>query len=213
MERSEDILNKLASAQGRRDEIPNQELAAEIVETNNTEAIAILVKNLNGKEKAVQNDCIKVLYEIGELQPTLISAYHEDFLHLLNHKNNRLQWGAMTALCCISRVKPGEIYEKLPQIIDAADAGSVITRDYAMNIMIELGSVPEYASQMFSLLTEQLLKSPPNQFPMYMERTAHLVNNDNKDKFISILETRIKDLEKESARKRVEKMIRKLMKM
>ena len=59
------VLNKLASALRRRDEVPNQELAVGIVRTRNKTGVTELVDNLSNKSKGIQGDCIKVLYEIG----------------------------------------------------------------------------------------------------------------------------------------------------
>ena len=204
------VLNKIASALNRRDEEPNQELAKEIVETADTKAVEELVENLSHKSKAIQNDCIKVLYEVGEHQSAMIADHMDSFLALLNSKNNRLQWGAMTALNCISTVKPKDIYGNLPQIIDAAGHGSVITRDHAVNILINLVNTPEYSENAFNLLLEQLLKSPANQLPMYAERALPIVKEENKEGFITALRSRLDDMEKESKRKRVEKVIKKL---
>ena len=47
------ILNKLASALNRRDEVPNQALAHEIVRTSDTDAIGTLVENLWNKNKNI----------------------------------------------------------------------------------------------------------------------------------------------------------------
>lgn len=63
------ILPKLASSLGRRDEVPNQELAKQLVKSKDKKAIVELVENLSKKDKNIQSDCIKVLYEIGEQQP------------------------------------------------------------------------------------------------------------------------------------------------
>lgn len=54
------ILQKLASSLGlgRRDEIPNQELAKEIITTPNEKAAKELVENLANKNKDIQSDCI-----------------------------------------------------------------------------------------------------------------------------------------------------------
>ena len=92
------ILGKLASSLNRRDEVPNQELAKQIADKDDREAVKELVVNLSNNSKDIQNDCIKVLYEIGERKPALIAAYAKEFIDLLDHKNNRLQWGAMTAI-------------------------------------------------------------------------------------------------------------------
>ena len=111
------VIDKLASSLGRRDEIPNQELAKQIADTGDKKAVKELVENLASKNKHIQNDCIKTLYEIGNLKPSLISVHANNFLQLLEHKNNRLQWGAMTALKnfttrCSSRPHPLSYFKK-----------------------------------------------------------------------------------------------------
>src|SRR5262245_25358835 len=97
------VLEELASALGRRDEVPNQELAAAIVRAKNKAAVAELVENLGNKNKAIQSDCIKVLYEVGEREPKLIAAHAAAFGELLASKQQRLVWGAMTALDAIAK--------------------------------------------------------------------------------------------------------------
>ena len=109
------------------------------------------------------------------------------------------------------KVKPNDIYNSLPKILDAVDNGSVITRDYAMNILITLASISQYSESAFSLLTEQLLTSPTNQLPMYAERILPIINEQNKNDFVEALKSRLNDIEKESKRKRVEKVIKKLV--
>ena len=69
------ILSKLASSLNRRDEVPNQELAKQIATKSDKQGIKELIKNLGNKSKDIQNDCIKVLYEIGELKPSLVAEY------------------------------------------------------------------------------------------------------------------------------------------
>ncbi len=210
MKKPLDVLSKIAFAQNRRDEVPNQELAKEIIANEDREAIQILIEHLSHKSKAIQNDCIKVIYEIGESRPDLIVRYFEIFLEMLDTKNNRLQWGVMTALNYIAHVKPQETFYHLPRILETAEKGSVITRDHAINIIITLADTEKYRTGAFALLREQLLGSPINQFAMYAERTVPIIDKDNKEQFIKILETRMQDLEKESQKKRVEKIIRKL---
>jgi hypothetical protein len=53
----------------------------------------------------------------------LIKDYNNDFMALLNSKNNRLAWGGMMALNHITNEKPDEIYKLLPTLIDAANSG------------------------------------------------------------------------------------------
>ncbi|MCB0545469.1 MAG: hypothetical protein KDC70_18225, partial [Saprospiraceae bacterium] len=58
------ILDKLSTSLNRRDEVPNQELAKKILKTKDKKAIKELAENLENKNKGIQSDCIKVLYEI-----------------------------------------------------------------------------------------------------------------------------------------------------
>lgn len=206
-------IDKLAHSLGRRDEVPNQELAKVIVQENDKEAIKELIQNLQHKNKNIQHDCIKVIYEVGTLKPEMIADFSTELTALLDHKNNRLQWGAMTALDTITTIKPKVIYEALPKIIAAADKGSVITNDHCVGILIKLCMVKTYHEDAFALLNERLLKSPDNQLPMYAENALPIINNENKTVFINTLISRISGIEKESKRSRVEKVIRKVSKL
>src|SRR5437868_386904 len=192
------VINKLASSLNRRDEVPNQELAKEITKANDKNAVKELVDNLSNKSRDIQNDCIKVLYEIGEKKPGLIAGHAKKFIDLLDSKNNRLQWGAMTALNAITPENPKEIFSSLPKIIEAANKGSVITKDYAVNILINLCSTKQYADSAFSLLIEQLVNSPTNQLPMYAEKALPVINDKNKKLFVKALSSRLSDIEKDT---------------
>ena len=50
---------------GIKSDVPNQQLAKELAENTQIEEIKIIAENLGNTDKAVQSDCIKVLYEIG----------------------------------------------------------------------------------------------------------------------------------------------------
>ena len=122
------IIDQLASSIGRKDEQVNIDLAKRIVNHQDTKAVQSLVEILNHKDKAIQSNSIKVLYEIGERNPQLISKYIPQFMDLLQSKNNRLQWGGMIALGSVVHQKPKEIYDRLGEILSAAEKGSVISK-------------------------------------------------------------------------------------
>ncbi|RFS15065.1 hypothetical protein [Emticicia sp. C21] len=204
------IIDKLATSLNRRDEVPNQELAKELVETENKEAVAELIQNLSNKNKDIQSDCIKVLYEIGEAKPQLIAPYASNFVELLDSRNNRLQWGAMTALNTIASASPATVFGAVAKLAAVADKGSVITRDNYVSILTKLCSVADYSNDAFDLLHEQFLISPTNQLPMYAENAAGVIDEAHKNVFIKTLIARLSEFDKESKRKRVEKVLKKL---
>lgn len=206
------VIDKLSSSLNRRDELANQQLAAQIADKNDAKAIKELVDNLTNKNKAVQSDCLKVLYEIGERKPALIAAYAKDFILLLDNKNNRLQWGAMTAIDAITTESPEMIYKSLPKIIAASESGSVITKDHAVSILIKLCAIKKFKEEAFGLLIRELQNCPTNQLPMYAEKALPIINDENKNIFIGTLTLRLDEIEKETKRKRVEKVIKKFSK-
>ncbi len=205
------VIDKLATSLGRRDEAPNIALAQEIAKKKNLNAVSELVALLQHKDKNIQSDSIKVLYEIGERNPALIAEHDKLFLSLLDNKNNRLVWGAMTALDSISSIKPNEIYKKLSHILNVAARGTVITRDHAVNILINIAKVKQYSRDAQTLLFAEMGSCPVNQLPMYAERAAPVVTKEMMSKFKEVLQMRLDDEMPESKRKRIEKVMKKLV--
>ena len=204
------IIDKLATALGRRDEVPNQELAQEIIAKKDKEAVQELIAHLNHKGKDIPNDCIKVLYEIGSKDPSLLAPYINELVAQLDSKNNRIQWGAMTAINTITSTKPIEVYNALGKLAHIAEKGSVITKDNYVGILVKLASTKNYKKEALQLLHEQIQIALPNQLPMYAEQILPVVDTEFKPIFVRTLSQRLDDLEKESKKKRVEKVIKKL---
>ena len=204
------VLQLLSSSIGRKDKEQNKKLAAEIVNQENIEAIKELVVNLNSNDKNIQSDCIDTLYETGYRKPELIADYYKDFLKLLESKNNRLVWGGMIALSTITDLKHEEVFGSIDKIIAIIDDGSVITIDNGVKILIKLTKHSEYFETTNHLLMEQLLKCPIKQLPMYSERTLECITDRNKMEFVQLLENRFPECEKESQKKRLEKILKRM---
>ncbi|MDX6559639.1 MAG: hypothetical protein QOF72_2688 [Blastocatellia bacterium] len=205
------VLDKLATALNRRDEVPNQGLAHRIVRDGDAAAVKELIESLHHKHKGIQSDCIKVLYEIGTANPDLIAKYYREFGKLLESKNKRRVWGAMTALDAIAAKEPKGMYGMLPKILEVADTcGSVIARDHAVGILVKLGTLKPYKRDCVPLLIEQLMSCPNNQFPMYVEMSLPVIDADTRKRFQQVMEKRMQKLDKESQKKRVAKVLKKL---
>jgi len=204
------VLNQLASAQNRRDEVPNQALAQKIVRSKDVKAVRELVDGLANKDANIRSDCIKVLYEIGEKAPNLIAGYRSVFGDLLDSKNNRLVWGAMTALDQIALEDPKGVFAMLDKICAKAATGSVITRDHAVGILTKLGTLSRYSDACLPALMKILKTSPNNQIPMYAEMSLAVASDKNKPVLRKVFTARLAQLEKESQKKRVQKVLKRL---
>ena len=207
------ILNQLASSQGRNDQVLNIHLAQDIANNKDKDAVAELVLLLEHKNKTIQSDAIKTLYEIGEIVPELLIPYIQNFVQLLDSKNNRLVWGVMTTLKTITHLCTKEIFNLLDKLEKVSNLGSVITRDNYVSILITLGQNAIQKSEIVQRLCKQLENCPSNQLPMYAEHSLAIIDQSNKVAFIHILKNRIPEIDKESKKKRIEKILHKLNKL
>jgi len=204
------IAEQLSSSKGERGEAANIALAHKIAAASDAGSVKELIRLVETGKTAVQNDAIKVLYEIGAEKPKLIASHAAAFTAILGTQNNRLQWGAMTALDAITSVKPDEIAKHLQKILAAAKTGSVITKDHAVGILVKLAGTKKHAAKALPALTQQLKTSADNQFPMYAELSLTAFTGKMRTQFVQILNTRMKKLPKASQQKRIEKLLRKL---
>jgi len=207
------IIDQLASSLGQRDEQPNIALAVKIAKSGNKDHLHELFSLLGGKKPALRNDAIKVIYEIGERKPELISKHVTDFISLLKHKDNRLKWGAMSALSSICKTQPKLLVPFIVDVVEAMDEGSVITRDHGVYILSYIAALPKYHKDCMELLLEQLEKAPVNQLPMYAEKTAEVVTGPFVKRMLATLKSRTDVMEIPSKAKRIQKVIRQLGEM
>ena len=188
-------LNRIAHFQGRRDEVPNQELARELASGKDRAGIREIAENLWNKDKNIQADCIKVLYEIGSICSVLMNNACENYLKLLKNRNNRLVWGGMIALGTVAGLKAGIIFAHLAEIQKAMDEGSVITVDNGVQALARAASKDgKYNRVIFPYLLDDLKICRPKDIAQHSEKSLPAVNASNKKRFIAVLERRVEDL-------------------
>jgi hypothetical protein len=203
------VKDQLATSLGKNDEAPNIALATKIVKSGDIAAVKDLISLLDDKKTAVRSDVIKVVYEIAERHVEMILPYTSTILNLLNHKDNRMIWGAMSALSAISMEKPELMAKYLPAILEAMDSGSVITRDHGIVILCQVSRLKKYHNDCMELLLEQLEKSPVNQIASYAEKIFEVLSPGYVKRFASILKSRKDVSDFPSKQKRIEKLLKK----
>lgn len=202
------VLGKLSHALDRRGEVPNQELARELVETENAAGIRETAKNLWHTDRKMQYDCIKVMYEVGYLSPELIIPYTDDFLKLLSSRHNRMVWGAMTALTTIAAIAAETLFPYVEDIQETMKRGSVITVDAGVMVLAAIASQKsDYNRAIFPFLLDHLRSCRPKDVPQHSEKALVVVNAENKKEYIDVLNHRLQHLEGTRS-KRVQKVIR-----
>ena len=190
-----DLLNRLGYLQTRRDRTPNLDLARDLVAGDDKAGIQVIARNMWNENKNIHGDCMNVMYEIGIIDPNLITQYADDFIKLLKSRHNNMVWGAMTALAEIAKVKPDFIFKHLDEIKKAKEAGSVITIDNSITVLAYTAAANEnYNKAIFPYLLKHLSSCRPKEVPQHAERTLPAVNESNKADFIKALKKMNDDL-------------------
>ncbi len=205
------VIDELATSKGIRSDVPNRELAKKIAESEDLEGIAVLVENLRNKDRGIQSDCIKALYETGYIKPEMIAGHAVEFIRLLDSKNNRLVWGAMIALSTVARIEAAVIFENREKIMKTMENGSVITYDAGIKVLSLAASTEEkYREAIFPYLIGCLENCRPKSVALYAESISEAVTEKNKALFAETVAARKTSLI-DSQKKRVERLLKKIL--
>jgi hypothetical protein len=204
------VINSIAYYKNRRDEVPNQELAHQLAESEDKAGIQDIAENLWSKNKNVRSDCLKVLYEIGYIRPDLIADYADDFLMLLKDKENRMVWGGMIGLATIADLQPHQIWGKIDEVITAVEKGTLITVVWGIKTLAHVAKTNEtYHTRIFPILLSQLQTCIPRDVPMHAENILVAVGKTDSVSFLSVLDKRKPELSS-SQLTRLNKVIKKV---
>jgi hypothetical protein len=199
-------VDRLACALGRRDEIPNVELAHALVSARDREGVQELVDALAKGPAPVAADAIKVLYEVGERDSSLISPYAAEFAALLTSKNNRMVWGAASALYAISLGEPRAITPHLHALMSAVTVGSVITADRGIGAIANAALDDTTA---IDFVLNHLRTCGAKYVPFRSEQALPAITARNAPQFTTVLKSRLKE-QSVAGQVRLERVLRTL---
>lgn len=173
------VLEALASSQGRDDESPNIELAQAIAAAHESQAIDVLIVALGDARQAIRSDALKVLYEVGKIDPQLLTGRGQVFVDLLESRNNRMIWGGMEALAAVAQIEPLTLVPHVGTIMHATETGSVITRDWGVRVLTTIAIADAGARRAIEpFLLEILATCQRSEFPRHAESMQPLLNSN-----------------------------------
>lgn len=205
------VLGRLARAMDRNDERPNVELAEVLAASGDAAAVAELADALAQAPVAVQNDALKVLYEIGARRPELVAPHLDAVLPLLSSRNNRNVWGALKAIETIAPLRPDTVGAAMNDVLAAADRSSVIAKDAANGILASLIAAGQ-TKRLLPVALERLSQAAPNQFPTYAEQIGAVINAAHSARLIEIIENRLPRVAGTAKQTRLRKLLLRLAK-
>jgi hypothetical protein len=189
------LLKRLAYLQTRRDRTPNLDLARDLAAREDIAGIREIAENLWNENKNIHSDCARVMYELGRIEPMLITPYARDFIKLLKSKHSDMVSSAMTSLAEIAKVDADFIFAHLDALKKAGEIGSEVTiQKFISTLAYTASANADYNKAIFPELLKQLSSCCPSEVPEYAELTLPAVNEDNKTDFIKALKRRNDDL-------------------
>jgi len=190
-----ELLNRLGYLQTRRDRTPNLDLARILVAHDDIAGIREIAENMWNDNKNIHGDCMNVMYEIGRVDPNLITPYAADFIKFLKSKHQNMAQGAIIALSEVAKVKPDFIFKHLDEIKKVQETGSEIAVNKSISALAYTAAANEdYNNAIFPYLLQHLLSCYHKEVPEHAERILPAVNENNNAEFIKTLEKRLEEL-------------------
>ncbi|WP_421893064.1 hypothetical protein [Marinoscillum sp.] len=205
------VRHRFARSQGISNEIPNKQLASEILSSSDEASIREILQVLRESTNPDElSDGLKVIEMIGEQNPGMIADAYQPVFMLLHHAMNKVQWRAMSALSTFSFLHHAATFNDLGVILKLMDSGGVITRDHGVKILIGLYTEDAYRADIGPLLLEQVTSAPDNQLGQYAEKWMQVISHEDSAKLIHVLEVRQPELINPSHQKRISRVLLKL---
>jgi hypothetical protein len=190
-----DLLNRLGYLQTRRDRTPNLDLARDLAARDDKVGIREIAENMWNDNKNIHSDCMNVMYEIGRVDPNLITPYAVDFIKFLKSRHENMTLGAITALSEIAKVKPDFIFKNAAEIKRMTETGSDTAVEKSISALTHTAaSSEEYSASIFPYLLQHLSACHHKQLTERAEKILPAVNEDNNAEFIKTLKKRLESL-------------------
>ncbi len=202
---AEALFARLSCGLGRRDEVPNRELGQDVARRQDAGAVATLVELLD--DPAASSPAIKALYECGYIAPALLVPHAGVFFNLLTHRKNRLVWGAMIALWCVAKADAAAAWPRRAEIMQAFDAGSVITQDAAVKALSVVALSSSGKKRVLSpWLVDALAAGRARDLPGWLPDVLPALTQKDRDRAEELVNERLDQL-KPSAQKKVRRLL------
>ena len=197
-QRERDLLARLAISVGRRDEMPNLELAADIVFADDTDAVSALIGVIERHDDHHAPDAARVVCEVGNRAPDLLLAHADRLVEMIDVSQKDMLPFTMLALSPVasrhaealwpSRDLFWQCLADLQTPADVAQAGAV-------KLLAALCAAgPDYARTLAGGLVDLLGKCMPKDVAFFAESVLPALGAAHSHRAKPVLDRRLKEL-------------------
>lgn len=196
--RERDVLGRLAVAMNRHDDMPNQELAANIVFHLDQEAVGILVSAIERADDVHAPDAARVLCEVGNRDQELLHDVQERLVVLCQEGPEDMLPFAMYALSPLAE-RVGEqlwdLRDLLWSVLQDGAEQAEMARAAAVRLLSAICAAgPDYARTLAGGLVDLLGKCQPKDVALYAESVLPALGAAHSHRAKPVLDRRMKEL-------------------
>ncbi len=197
-ERLRDLLDRLAVSTNRYDEMPNLELAAEIVFNMDREAVSLLVEVLARHDDVHGPDAGRVLAEVGTRDEELIETELAQLVGLIDYDNLEMLSAVMRAISPLAHRVVDELWEYRDlfwQVINEGQEEADSAQAAAVRLLSAMCAAgPDYARTLAGGLVDLLGKCLPRDVALYAEAVLPALGSAHSHRAKPVLDRRMKEL-------------------
>lgn len=197
-QREREILGRLAISMGRNDEMPNLELAADIVFADDTDAVGTLINVIERHDTHHGGDAARVLSEVGTRAPELLLHHADRLVGMIEDTQRGMIAYTMLALSPVASKYAEQLWDSrdlfwqslsdLGQPADLAQAGAV----RLLSALCAAG--PDYARTLAGGLVDLLGKCMPKDVAFFAESVLPALGQAHSHRAKPVLDRRLKEL-------------------
>ena len=197
-QRERDLLGRLAVSVGRYDEMPNLELAADIVFADDTDAISCLITVIERHDDLHASDASRVIAEVGTRAPELLLAHADRLVEMIDAGNAMMRPYTMLALSPVASKYAHQLWPSR-DLFWAALSDLNMSADLAAAGAVKLlaamcAASPDYARTLAGGLVDLLGKCMPKDVAFFAESVLPALGSAHSHRAKPVLDRRLKEL-------------------
>lgn len=197
-QKERDLLARLAISMNRNDEMPNLELAANIVFNLDEEAVSILVSVIERHDDIHAPDAARVLSEVGARDLSLLLPFADRLVGLCEESNAEMLPYTMTALAPMAHKFAEQLWDRRDLFwttLTATTPPSEMAQAAAVRLLSALCAAgPDYARTLAGGLVDLLGKCMPKDVAFFAESVLPALGTAHSHRAKPVLDRRMKEL-------------------
>lgn len=197
-QRERDLLARLAVSVGRSDDMPNLELAADIVFAEDTDAVATLIAVIERHDDMHAPDAARVVAEVGSRAPDLLGDHADRLVEMIDSSQQEMLPYVMLALSPVASNYAEHLWPARDlfwaSLADLSQPAN-LAQGGAVKLLAALCATgPDYARTLAGGLVDLLGKCMPKDVAFFAESVLPALGSAHSHRAKPVLDRRLKEL-------------------